>query len=123
MMRILNNTYQRYIAKRKAEIAELTLNELAFDDVEAIELLPGECDIVIHERYMPEELYLISEDEKIRKVLKLLTSKERSVIFLSVIEELSNREIAKRLKLHEVTIGRIYKRAIEKIRNQLKRRV
>lgn len=122
MMRIINNTYKRYITKRKAEIAELTLNEMVYEELEAIDLLQGDCDIVIPEKYTLEEFDLIIEDERINKVLKLLTSKERSVIFLSVFEELNNREIAKRLNLHEITVGRIYKRAKEKLQNKLKRR-
>lgn len=122
MFKIINNTYKRYIVKRRKEIAELTLNEYINDDTELVETLQGDSDLVVEERFTEDEFELIVEDEKLYKILKSLTSNERSVIFLSVFSKWSNRRIAKKLKIHENSVGRIYKKAKKKIRKLMGRK-
>ena len=121
MLKIINNTYKRYIVKRRKEIAELTLNEYIGEDTEYVDTLQGDSAPVIEERFTEDELELIVEDEKLYNVLKSLTSNERSVIFLSIISKWSYKRIAKKLKIHENSVGRIYKKAKKKIRKLMGR--
>ncbi len=123
MFKIINNTYKRYITKRRKEIAELTLNEYVGEDTEFVDTLQGDSAPVIEERFTEDELELIVEDEKLYKILKSLTSNERSVIFLSIISKWNYKRIAKKLKIHENSVGRIYKKAKKKIKKLIGRMV
>ena len=121
MFKIINNTYKRYIVKRRKEIAELTLNEYVGEDTEFVDTIPGYSTPTIEEIFTENELELIATDEKLYKVLKSLTSNERSVFFLSSISKWSNRRIAKKLNIHENSVGRIYKKAKKKIKKLMGR--
>ncbi len=122
MFKIINNTYKRYIVKRRKEIAELTLNEYIGEDIEFVDTIQGDSAPIIEEEFTEDELELIVEDEKLYKILKSLTPNERSVIFLSAISKWSNRKIAKKLKIHENSVGRICKKAKKKIRKLMGRK-
>lgn len=121
MFTIINNTYKRYITKWRKQIAELTLNEYINEDTEFVDTLQGDSAPTIEEEFTEDELELIVEDEKLYNVLKSLTSNERSVIFLSAISKWSNRRIAKKLNIHENSVGRIFKKAKKKIRKLMGR--
>ena len=99
----------------------MTLNEYINEDTEFVDTLQGDSAPTIEEEFTEDELELIVEDEKLYNVLKSLTSNERSVIFLSAISKWSNRRIAKKLNIHENSVGRIFKKAKKKIRKLMGR--
>lgn len=123
ILKIINNTYKRYITKRRKEIAELTLNEYVGEDTEFVDTLQGDTAPVIEEKFTEDELELIVVDEKLNKILNSLTSNEKSVIFLSEISQWSYKRIARKLKIHENSVGRINRNAKKKIKKLFGRMV
>lgn len=116
IMLIIRNTYKRYMAKRRKEILELTLNETTMDGMEKIDSLQGEVDLFFEEKVSPMKLELAVENKVIHRRIKSLTSKEKLVIFLCVIRGFKKKTVAQILDMHVDSVRRIYRGALEKLR-------
>ena len=117
IMLIIRNTYKRYMSKRRKELLELTLNEVIFDDVERIDTLQGDADLFFEEIFSPKKLELNVENKKLSRKIESLTSKEKLVIFLCVFREYKKSTVAQILGMHVDSVRRIYREALEKLRD------
>lgn len=60
----------------------------------------------------------VFRDEKITKIVKALTFREKLVLFLYYFEDKTDNEIGKSLKSKEDAIRKVRKRALEKIQKR-----
>ena len=73
---------------------------------------------IMQEEFVPLDLF--EESSVLNNAYKSLSNIEKTVIFLYFDEEYKIKEIAAILRMNEDSIGRIKKRAINKIKNSIK---
>ena len=100
----------KYIFIEKEDIDEVDEKMLvSIDNVEINVEIKSEKEIIA------SKIENVFRDEKITKIVKALTLREKLVLFLYYFEDKTDKEISKSLKCREDSIRKARKRALDKI--------
>ena len=100
----------KYIFIEKEDIDEVDEKMLvSIDNVEISFEIKSEKEIIA------PKIENVFRDEKITKIVKALTLREKLVLFLYYFEDKTDKEISKSLKCREDSIRKARKRALDKI--------
>lgn len=108
--------------KRKANYGTISLDTVVYDNntstqITLLDTLPSEINV-------EEEIILKEEKEELKEALKILNEKELIVISymygVNGCQEITQKEIAIKLKMQQGSVSRIGKRAINKMKCYLK---
>ncbi|MBP3596479.1 MAG: sigma-70 family RNA polymerase sigma factor [Clostridia bacterium] len=103
----------KYIFIEKEDIDEVDEKMLvSIDNVEISFEIKSEKEIIA------PKIEDVFRDEKITKIVKALTLREKLVLFLYYFEDKNDREIGKSLKIKQNTVQKTRKRALEKIQTR-----
>lgn len=103
----------KYIFIEKEDIDEVDEKMLvSIDNVEISFEIKSEKEIIA------PKIENVFRDEKITKIVKALTLREKLVLFLYYFEDKTDKEIAKTLKSKEDAIRKARNRALEKVQTR-----
>lgn len=103
----------KYIFIEKEDIDEVDEKMLvSIDNVEISFEIKSEKEIIA------PKIEDVFRDEKITKIVKALTLREKLVLFLYYFEDKNDREIGKSLRIKQDTVQKTRKRALEKIQTR-----
>lgn len=103
----------KFIFIEKEDIDEVDEKMLvSIDNVEISFEIKSEKEIIA------PKIENVFRDERITKIVKALTLREKLVLFLYYFEDKTDKEIAKSLKSREDTIRKSRKRALDKVQTR-----
>lgn len=106
---------------RSAEKEKTSLDKVVYGTEIAIsELLIDGKSTTAYETIYHEDLSQIFEDVRLAEGVANLTEKQREVLYMIYILELSEKEIAKRMNVTQQAISKVRKAAIKKMRETIK---
>lgn len=103
----------KYIFIEKEDIDEV--DEKMLVSIENVEI---NFEIKSEKEIIAPKIENVFRDEKITKIVKALTLREKLVLFLYYFEDKTDKEIGRSLKIKEDTIRKSRKRALEKIQTR-----
>ncbi|RAP26429.1 hypothetical protein C2W64_01973 [Brevibacillus laterosporus] len=110
---------QRYLLTLDKPIESTSRDDI----VTIVDFIPSDQptldEVIIHKNNVLDEMI---DDRQLSKAIKILTAKEKLMIELAYIHNMSDREIAKKLCVSHQAIGKTRKRAINKIRNYMEKK-
>lgn len=101
---------------RDKEKQNISIDKTTEDGTELGEFLIDEKSSRIYEQMMDVNLEELFEDIRLYQAIVNLTRKQRKILYLLYIKDLSEKEIAKQLSVTQQAISKVHKAAINKLK-------
>lgn len=119
LKKIVMYTRREYLRKNKYIFIEKEdIDEIDEKMLVSIENVEINFEIKSEKEIIAPKIENVFRDEKITKIVKALTLREKLVLFLYYFEDKTDKEIAKTLKSKEDAIRKARNRALEKVQTR-----